>query len=180
MAAKSITTGENQPDAFRFVFVRPPNRRSTYSSTLLHAGEDRIVIEQTISPSKPLRIDDQEVMGSGYHAVWFLYKEARWDVARVYQPDGTFTGYYADILEPVRWEGAGPHTLAPIVDLFLDLWIMPDGRVTVLDEDEFEAALSSGAISPQQGQEARRTLSELLERIRNHTFPPDVVREYTR
>ncbi len=118
------------------------------------------------------------VLDSGYWAVWFLFKDRPFDVGRFYRPDGTWTGYYADILEPVRWEGADPTTLEPIIDLFLDLWIAPDGRYVVLDEDEFAAAASRGSLTREQTVHARSVLQNLLGATERGEFPPAVVKEF--
>ncbi len=118
------------------------------------------------------------VFGSGYRAVWFLFKDRPFDVGRIYRPDGTWTGYYSDILEPVRWVASDPRTLQPITDLFLDLWIAPDGRHQVLDEDEFEEAVGRGILRREQIDHARRVLGELTDATQRGLFPPRVVREF--
>jgi predicted RNA-binding protein associated with RNAse of E/G family len=117
-------------------------------------------------------------MAAGYHAVWFLFNGQPFDVARFYRPDGTWTGYYADVLEPVNWDGNDPETLQPIVDLFLDLWIAPDGKHLVLDADEFEDAVSDGYLSEQQIDHARSTLQELIDQTAQGLFPPPSVQEF--
>jgi len=117
-------------------------------------------------------------MAAGYWAVWFLFKDELFDVARLYRPDGTWTGYYADVLEPVRWSGDDPWSLDPIIDLFLDLWIAPDGGRVVLDEDEFEQAVASRYLSERQASQARKTLDELWEFTARGSFPPPTVRSF--
>ncbi len=117
-------------------------------------------------------------MDSGYWSVWFVFKNRPFDVGRIYRPDGTWMGYYADILEPVRWEGSDPTTLQPIIDLFLDLWIAPDGRYSVLDEDEFEEAVSLGHLTGEQISQARSVLLDLIEATKRGEFPPALVKEF--
>lgn len=117
-------------------------------------------------------------MDSGYEAVWFLFRDEPFDVGRVYQPDGTWTGYYVDVLEPVRWDNADPHSLQPMIDLFLDLWIGPDGSYVVLDEDEFEAAVASGHLTREQIDHARGVLQQLVELTERGEFPPSVAKDF--
>src|SRR2546428_11547061 len=93
----------------------------------LQATNNMIVVATGPAPSKPVEYSGEIVMDAGYRAVWFLFKDQPFDVVRIYRSDGAWTGYYADFLEPVRWKGADPTTLAPIIGLFLDLWIGPDG-----------------------------------------------------
>lgn len=165
-------------DEVSFVFLRPPDRRVTIRTRLLDARDDRLVVTHEIAPSKPLVVRGETVIARGYRAVWFLFKGRPYDVGRFYRPDGTWTGYYADVLEPVRWRGADPRTLEPLVDLFLDLWIAPDGEYTVLDEDEFADAIAAGRLTDGQIAHARRVIAELTAAAARGRFPPPVVRTY--
>lgn len=161
-----------------YEFIRPPDRRYTFESDLLDSNANYIVLSNDLQPSKPLSVGGQEVLATGYHAVWFLFNGHAYDVARVYRPDGTFSGYYADVLEPVHWDDSNPETLAPIVDLFLDLWVTPAGEYLVLDEDEFAEATSRKVLTPDQAAHARSTLDALITATVAGTFPPPVVRGY--
>lgn len=161
-----------------FQFIRPPDHRYTFHSTLLEADDRHIVVTHRAYPSKPLYYRDQEVMAAGYDVIWFLFKDEPFDVGRFYRPDGTWTGYYVDILEPVRWQGTNADTLQPIVDLFLDLWIAPDGEHMVLDEDEFEDAKAKGYLSGDQVAHAQETLQRLVASVMQNTFPQDVVKNF--
>ncbi len=118
------------------------------------------------------------MIARGYTIVWFVFQGQSYDIGRFYRPDGTWTGYYADILEPVRWELSDTPVLSPLVDLALDLWIAPDGTHAVLDEDEFNTFTRDGSLTATQAQHARSILKELERYIANQTFPPDVVRNF--
>lgn len=148
-----------------------------FTAGLIAAGESLIALELTLDREEPLVVGGEEVIAHGYRAVWFLAKGQGWDIAAVYRPDGALSGYYVDVLNAVYWRGADPGTLLPIVDLFLDLWIWPDGRAGVLDEDEFAEAVDRGWITDQQRDHALRVLAELLEGVHAGTFPPREVRE---
>jgi len=161
-----------------FDFIRPPGRRVSMRSDLLQATNNMIVVATDLAPSKPVEYLGEIVMDAGYRAVWFLFKDQPYDIGRVYRPDGTWMGYYADVLEPVRWNGSDPATLEPIIDLFLDLWIAPDGRFEVLDEDEFEEAGVRGNITAHQIDHARRVLQDLVHATQRGSFPPAVVKEF--
>ena len=171
-----------RPDRVRgqltFDFIRPPDRRVSIRSLLLDATDTTIVLALELSPHRPVDYCGETVMDVGYWAVWFLFKGRPFDIGRVYRPDGTWTGYYVDVLEPVQWEASDPNTLEPIIDLFLDLWIAPDGKYMVLDEDEFEEAISLGHLTGEQVDHARSVLQELVEATEREEFPPAVVREF--
>jgi predicted RNA-binding protein associated with RNAse of E/G family len=163
---------------FSFEFIRPPDRHSTFESTLIEATDQHIILTHRITPSAPLQYNGEFVMEDGYRAVWFLFKEQPYDIARMYRPDGTWTGYYVDVLEPVHWDGNDPHSLQPLVDLFLDLWIAPDGSFRVLDEDELQAAIERGVITQQQAGQARETLADVVARARRGDFPPPLAQDF--
>jgi predicted RNA-binding protein associated with RNAse of E/G family len=161
---------------FSFDLIRLPNRRYRFDSELLHADADLLVLRHTIQPSKPFVFRGEEVIGPGYEAVWFLFQGEPYDIGRFYRPDGTWTGYYVDMLEPVRWVLEPEVTLEPLVDLFLDLWIAPDGTYTVLDEEELAQAITSAAITADQEALARGVLKRLVTEVQQGRFPPDQVR----
>lgn len=139
-----------------------------------------MVFSHRITPSRPYIHFGEEVMAAGYDAVWFLFNGKPWDIGRFYRPDGSWTGYYIDVLEPVHWDGADPGTLEPLVDLFLDLWIAPDGRFAVLDEDELEAAVLANWITAGIATRAREIMAGIVAETESGTFPPEVVRVYNR
>jgi predicted RNA-binding protein associated with RNAse of E/G family len=163
-----------------FELIRPPDRRYTFHYPLVEADDRHIILAHEAYPSKPLHVQGEEVMGSGYPVVWFLFKDEPFDVGRFYRPDGAWTGYYVDILEPVRWQNANPHSLEPLVDLFLDLWITPDGEHLVLDEDEFAVAAANGYLTDEQVRHAQETLQRLISAISRNEFPPPLVRAFHR
>ena len=158
-----------------FELLRPPNRRSQFEVELLSADERTLVFSHLVHPTKSLVYRGEEVIADGYRAMWFLFKDRPYDIGRFYNLDGRWVGYYVDVLESVRWQGAEAETLEPLIDLFLDLWIAPDGSYEVLDEDEFEEALHLGHISAAQGAHARRVLDDIVDGVRSGTFLPDMV-----
>ncbi len=164
--------------AFTFEFIRPPDRRISFESLLLEARDDLMVVAHASSPSKPVQYLGEIVLDVGYWTVWFLFKGQSFDVGRFYRPDGTWTGYYVDVLEPVSWKASDPHTLEPITDLFLDLWIAPNGKYIVLDEDEFTEAVTLGHVSSAQAKHARAVLQELIKAIEQNAFPPPAARAF--
>lgn len=158
--------------------VRPPDRRVRLTSLLLEATDQMIVTAHETRPSKPLDYRGERVVDRGYWAVWFVFKDRSYDVGRFYRPDGTWTGYYVNILEPVRWTGDDPRTLEPIVDLFLDLWIAPDGGYLVLDEDEFQTAMARGYLGEAQVAHARGVLRDLTAALARGHFPPAAAHDF--
>ncbi len=106
--------------------------------------------------------------GRTIHTVrkYHFYQET-FDILEFRDEDGGLLGYYSDIVTPLRRVGREYY----LTDLFLDLWLAPDGAVRELDWDEFEAAANAGLISPEQQQTARRTLDRLKQEIAAGHFP---------
>jgi predicted RNA-binding protein associated with RNAse of E/G family len=151
---------------FTLEYRRPPDRVAYIPTRLLSIDAARVCWLNEFAPKEPHRFDGAVVLDRGYHGVWFIANGASHDLGKVYTPDGRHTGYYVDILAPVRWQSASIATLSPLTDLFLDLWLTPDGRWRVLDEPEFRAAEARGWITPAQAVHARRTLAHLIELAR--------------
>ena len=109
---------------------------------------------------------------AGGVSYYFLDDSAK--ISRFYSREGEFLYWYVDIVDIVY--RADEDTLL-VVDLLLDAKIMPDGSVTVLDEDELEAALARGLITPEQHRLSRERLGALLSDIAQGRFPPQICRE---
>jgi len=65
-----------------------------------------------------------------------------------------------------------------MLDLFLDVFIFPDGRAFLLDEDELEMALNYGLIDRETFDFAYSVAREILEKVERGEFPPEVVWNY--
>lgn len=158
-------------------YRRPPDREEIFSQRLLlDTPEVKITLAQSVPFDPPIRILDQVALEKGSDAVWFTFP-GRWhDIGRFHRADGTFTGIYANILTPPvlhedgRWD---------TTDLFLDLWVCPQGKLTVLDEDQFREALEEGVITPQEGDRALREVEWIRARFGVGAWPPPVVAEWT-
>jgi hypothetical protein len=75
---------------------------------------------------------------------------------------------YVDVIRPARWIG---EARVEMVDLDLDVVRLPDGRVEVLDEDEFADHQVRLAYPPDWIAAARRTADEVAARLRAGAEP---------
>ena len=98
----------------RYELIRLPDRRSTFEADVLEHDEQHIVLAHRVYPSRPFLYRGEEALGTDYLIVWFLFKDQPFDVGRFYRPDGTWTGYYADVLEPVPTDTAGRSEAAEV------------------------------------------------------------------
>lgn len=158
-------------------YRRPPDRLEVFEQAVVDDDGGCVV---TYLPSaqvrKPMRIGGRVVLEPGAPIVWFTYRGDVWhDVGRFHRADGTFSGIYANVLAPVRMDGARWET----TDLFLDVWMDADGGVEILDRDEFDAALAAGWMDPRTAARALAQAERLCDDARLGAWPPMPVRGWT-
>ncbi len=109
-------------------------------------------------------------------AIWFRFWLPRFDqvVERYFLPDGVALGEHIDLCGPLRCDEQG----CAADDLILDIWIDPQGRVTVHNEDEFDRAVLVGELTQEQASLAEAHLRDLTAAIARNRFPPPIVRNW--
>lgn len=105
----------------------------------------------------------------------FTFLKRGYKLGRFYDKNGKFLYWYCDILDVQYDETADTYTLN---DLLVDIRIYPDGKVEVLDADEFAQALEEGLISREQAVAGLRTFDGLLKMIYSGQFPPAQCNEW--
>jgi len=157
------------------VYRRIPNRVLERDDEVVEDSGDVIVTKARFEGMlTPLRVNGVEVIRNGYTMLYFAFIGENYDILKVYDKEGNFKGLYVDILAYTKREG---NTLE-MLDLFLDIFIFPDGRAFLLDEDELEMALNYGLIDKETFDFAYRVAREILEKIKRKEFPPEIVWEY--
>lgn len=76
-------------------------------------------------------------------------------------------GYYSDIATLLVKQDGAYH----LTDLFLDIWLAPDGTLHELDWDEFEEAIEQGVLTPEQQALAREAMARLVAEIASGRYP---------
>jgi predicted RNA-binding protein associated with RNAse of E/G family len=110
--------------------------------------------------------------GFVWYRFWLLRE--RQVVARYYGPRGSLVGTQIDLCTPIVWDATG----CSAIDLILDVWIDASGRVTIHNEDEFEAAVASGMLDSHLVHLAETRLRALTAQIARRRFPPPLVRNW--
>ena len=87
--------------------------------------------------------------------------------------EGKNTGYYCDIVVPLKLLDDGG---VELTDLFLDLWVSPDLKYKVLDEEELEEAFRKAWITKPLYDRAKKELRKLISVVKRGKFPPYSVR----
>ena len=155
-------------------YKRLPNRVNYFKQQLLHKDEEVIVTAQSVTPSTPIVINGETVLGDNFNVIWFVFTGLWYDIGKIYNLNNEWTGYYCDIILPVE----RTVNKFEIVDLFLDLWVSPDGTYEIQDEDEFETALENGIIDADLAEKARKALNNLIDEVETGSFPPEFVKKF--
>jgi predicted RNA-binding protein associated with RNAse of E/G family len=158
-------------------YLRPPDRREIFIQRLLHdSPEVKVTFAPSVPFDPPIRIHGRVALEAGSDAIWFTFPEAWHDIGRFHLADGTFTGIYANILTPAVFK---PDGVWETTDLFLDVWLDPEGNISVLDEDQLEAAEKNGWVAGQESRRARAEVVRILSEAKAGKWPPPVVQEWT-
>lgn len=155
-------------------YWRPPNDLRVFIQELVVDHPDyKVTLAESSSAAGTIRVGGNVIFEPGAPMVWFVFP-GRWhDIGLFHLTDGTFTGYYANIIAPARLDGRRWE----ICDLCLDLWVDPDGRFQVLDQDEFDEAVDRHWINRSTAHRARRELDQLIRETRDGLWPPPIVRQ---
>jgi predicted RNA-binding protein associated with RNAse of E/G family len=164
-------------DVVTIHYRRPPDRVQIFEQTVVDDdGECVVAYLPSAQIGKPMEIGGRVVLEPGSPIVWFTYRGDVWhDVGRFHLADGSFTGFYANVLTPVRMDGARWVT----VDWFLDVWMGADGGIEILDRDEFDTALAEGLATPRTAARALAEAARLVDDARRGAWPRAQVREWT-
>ena len=105
-----------------------------YEGVLLERDENSITLEALFDRQDIPFMDT--VLKKGDRFVEHYYTDRWYNIFAVYdRDDGMLKGWYCNVGKPAVIEDG----ILSYVDLALDLWVSPDGKQTVLDEDEFKA-----------------------------------------
>ncbi|MFN0070348.1 MAG: DUF402 domain-containing protein [Chloroflexota bacterium] len=125
-----------------------------WHGTVLQSTDDQVVLEATFTRGP--RDLGYVVLEPNDVFVEFYYYEEWFNIFQIFSAEGSLKGWYCNIGRPPRLLPGELH----YVDLALDLFVYPDGRELVLDEDEFQA-LSQSAYTQADIDGARTGLAEL-------------------
>lgn len=164
-------------------YHRPPDREDVFAQELVARlgdgdGGPVVTLLRRAGVARPMEIDGVVVLENESPVVWFSFPGARHDIGRFHRADGTFTGFYANILTPV--EGLETEVWRTI-DLFLDVWAPAERpeRAHVMDEDELAEAQARGWVDEEAARAARAEARRLVEAAARGEWPPAVVRDWT-
>jgi GrpB-like predicted nucleotidyltransferase (UPF0157 family)/predicted RNA-binding protein associated with RNAse of E/G family len=158
-------------------YVRLPAQVLEMYDDLVCKSRKVIVGRSQITSTHSIEFDGKIVSQAGFPITYFELIGKWFNVVKVRNLRGEHTGYYCDIATPPKLLKDGS---VEITDLFLDLWVSPDLRYRVLDQDELEEALKEGWVSRQLYAIAKRELKKLVALVEMKDFPPRPVRQLER
>jgi predicted RNA-binding protein associated with RNAse of E/G family len=158
-------------------YRRPPDREEVFVQHLIRDAPDvKITLAEDVPFDPPIQILGEVALEKGSTAIWFTFP-GRWhDVGRFHRANGTFTGIYANILTPPVIH---PGNVWETTDLFLDVWVDLEGRLSVLDEDQFRDAVARGWVTPREADMAVREVERIRREHEARRWPPEVVGAWT-
>jgi len=99
----------------------------------------------------------------------FYWLDRWFNIFRVHEPEGTLRNYYCNINMPPRLENG----VLEYVDLDIDIVLWPDGRLVVLDREEFEENAARFDYPDDVKAMTEATVADLTALIKRGAFPPD-------
>jgi len=155
-------------------YVRLPAQTMEMYDELVYRSNKVIVGESQITSAHSIVFDGKSVLSAGFPIVYFELIGKWFNIVKVRNMQGKHTGYYCDVTTPPKLLEDGS---VELTDLFLDLWVSPDLKYKVLDEDELEEALEKGRIEKQLYDKAKKELRKLVALVERGRFPPKLVRQ---
>lgn len=104
-----------------------------YEGEILSRDGHSITIEALFDRADMPFVDT--ILRTGDRFVEYYFDDRWYNIFEIHdRDDERIKGWYCNVCQPASFEDG----IVSYVDLALDLWVSPDGRQTVLDEDEFE------------------------------------------
>lgn len=144
----------------------------SWPGTLVELTDERVVIRASFaSISGNAVFVDGVPFSVGDVFTEFYFLNRCYNVFHIADAEGRPKGWYCNVTQVPTIDDSG----VTFVDLALDLFAHPDGRHTVLDEDEFADA-EQQLYAPEDAAQARTAIGELVDLARGGRLPtPDDV-----
>ena len=156
-------------------YIRPGKELTTYREDFVSEDEHCLVTFKTLPPEISLHLgaalQGQGLIHGGQqvHTIKKVYYfHEPFNLLEFRSPEGELLGHYSDIGTPLERLGDGDYVM---LDLFLDIWLYPNGLLVELDWDEFEDAIQRELITPAQAELARQTMQRLVAEAKDGIYP---------
>jgi uncharacterized protein len=139
--------------------------RRSWKGGLIHQDKESLILVGTFS--EDINHNDLGHIQKGTVSFEHFWFDRWYNIFRFHEPDGTLKAHYANITMPPMFENG----VIDYVDLDIDVVVWPDGRVVVLDRDDFEKNKVKYGYPDEVIQSAEDALAELLAIIERREFP---------
>jgi predicted RNA-binding protein associated with RNAse of E/G family len=160
--------------------IRPGKRTEIFTEGFVSEDQHGLATlsilsdEDSKSMSERLRSHGFIEAGDIVHSVAKYYSYSEYFNLLVFGgPNGEAIGYYSDMAMPLRKVDDGYE----IVDLFLDIWLKPNGTLLELDLDEFQEAITRELITKEQQEFALTAFERLKNETRQGMYPQNYIRK---
>jgi len=162
-------------DLVRIEYIRPGKETTYYEEDLLTLDETCLRTHKTLPNDISVRLSqslvEQKLIKTGQRVgtidkVYFFNEP--FNLLEFRELDGSLLGNYSDIGEPAIRISENE---IQMTDLYLDIWLFPDGRLLELDWDEFEEAIEKQIITSAQAELARTAMQRLVDETARGIYP---------
>ncbi len=142
---------------------------------ILFQSDTMMVCMYTVENApKPLFVDEMRVLENGFTAVSFI-EYGKWYITdKVFDCEAVPTGFLVKLVTPVEEN----LTFLTTMDLFLRIWITPQNQFRLFGTRMFQKVSREGLLSETVEKNARKTMDDLISRIRQGQFPPELIRTF--
>lgn len=155
-------------------YHRPGKELVVYTDELISLDANCLVTTKTLPVDDRARLElalqKQGLIQPGQHVssirkVYHFHEN--FNLLEFRGPNGDLVGHYSDIGLPLVPFGED----YAMLDLFLDVWRFPDGKLVELDWDELEDARARNLVTPEQAEIASQTMQRLVNEAAEGTYP---------
>jgi protein associated with RNAse G/E len=139
--------------------------RRTWQCSLVECRDSRIELSGVFE--REVHHPGLGIIAAGTISNEYFWLDRWYNVFRFCEPDGTLRNYYCNVACPPTF---GENVL-DYIDLDLDVVAWPDGRVEILDEQDFDLNSEIFNYPEDVRATARTALEDVLELIKNREFP---------
>lgn len=165
----------NPGDPIRIEYIRPGKETTYFVEDFVSQDEIYLRTFKTLPPDisdhlsralqkQELILPGQQVLTIGKT---YFFTEP-FNLLEFRGTNGELLGHYSDIGEPMVKLALGEYQMT---DLFLDIWLFPNGHLLELDWDEFEEAIELKVITPTQADLACEAMKRLVLEVGQGIYP---------
>jgi protein associated with RNAse G/E len=139
--------------------------RKTWTGGVLSESDELVILVARFE--KTVKHNDLGIIEAGTVSFEHFWLDRWYNVFRFHKPDGEMLAHYVNIAMPAKLEG----DVLSYIDLDIDVIQWADGRVEVLDRDDFEENQVKYSYPPDVIASAERALTEVLALIDKGELP---------